>query len=278
MASSISVAGPSEQTALRRQQTRLQNNQSTNIVVRSNVDIANQSHNLNNALLRVDQYAVGTRVVRGPDWKWQKQDGGEGHVGTVQSFDNNDVLIVWDYGLSASYRCKTHYDLRILDNSAAGIHHDNTVCSGCGQSPIYGIRWRCGDCPNVDLCSTCYHGDRHNIRHRFCRIITTNGETILMDPRRKSKKLAYKGLYPGARVARGKNWQYEDQDGDDSKRGKITDLQDWSKTHPRSGVYVIWDNNRENLYRVGFEGMVDLRAVVPGKGGYYYSEHLPLLG
>ncbi|CAF1355431.1 unnamed protein product, partial [Didymodactylos carnosus] len=101
---------------------------------------------------------------------------------------------------------------------------------------------------------------------------------VLMDPRRKAKKLAYKGLYPGARVCRGKNWQYEEQDGGDSKRGKITDLQDWSKTHPRSGAYVIWDNNRENLYRVGFEGMVDLQAVVPGKGGYYYSEHLPLLG
>ena len=24
------------------------------------------------------------RVVRGPDWKWGKQDGGEGHVGTVR--------------------------------------------------------------------------------------------------------------------------------------------------------------------------------------------------
>lgn len=26
---------------------------------------------------------VGTRVVRGPDWKWGNQDEGEGHVGTV---------------------------------------------------------------------------------------------------------------------------------------------------------------------------------------------------
>lgn len=41
---------------------------------------------------------------------------------------------------------------------------------------ILGIRWHCGDCPNVDLCSMCYHGDRHNIRHRFCRIVTPNGE------------------------------------------------------------------------------------------------------
>ena len=28
---------------------------------------------------------VGVRVVRGPDWKWGKQDGGEGHVGTVRN-------------------------------------------------------------------------------------------------------------------------------------------------------------------------------------------------
>ena len=26
---------------------------------------------------------VGTRVVRGPDWAWRDQDGGEGHLGTV---------------------------------------------------------------------------------------------------------------------------------------------------------------------------------------------------
>ena len=25
----------------------------------------------------------GVRVVRGPNWKWGDQDGGEGHVGTV---------------------------------------------------------------------------------------------------------------------------------------------------------------------------------------------------
>ena len=26
---------------------------------------------------------VGSRVVRGPDWQWGDQDGGQGHVGTV---------------------------------------------------------------------------------------------------------------------------------------------------------------------------------------------------
>lgn len=34
-----------------------------------------------------------------------------------------------------------------------------------------------------------------------------------MEPRRKSKKIAIRGLFPGARVVRGVDWQWEDQDG-----------------------------------------------------------------
>lgn len=30
-----------------------------------------------------DMILVGSRVVRGPDWQWGDQDGGQGHVGTV---------------------------------------------------------------------------------------------------------------------------------------------------------------------------------------------------
>ena len=29
------------------------------------------------------ELCVGLRVVRGPNWSWGDQDGGEGHVGTV---------------------------------------------------------------------------------------------------------------------------------------------------------------------------------------------------
>ena len=43
---------------------------------------------------------------------------------------------------------------------------------------------------------------------------------------------------------------------DNEKTGKIIEIQDWCKTHPRSGAYVVWDNNKENLYRVGYDGMV----------------------
>lgn len=244
---------------------------------RSNIELINQT--TNNQVL--NQYICGTRVVRGPDWKYGKQDGGEGHVGTVKNVEENqqEVTIIWDNGDIRKYpRRQKYFDLRVLDNSITGICHDNSVCSGCGQTPIYGIRWHCGDCPNVDLCSVCYHDDRHNIRHRFCRTVIPNGEKILIDPRKKAKKIAVRGLYPGAKVARGFDWNYGEQDAGEKKTGKIIEIRDWSKTHPRSAAYVVWENNRENLYRLGYDGMVDLRAVTPGKGGYYYPEHAPLLG
>ena len=64
---------------------------------------------------------AGSRVVRGPDWKWGKQDGGEGHVGTLRSFESHrEVLVIWDNGMAANYRCASQFDLRIFDNSAAG--------------------------------------------------------------------------------------------------------------------------------------------------------------
>jgi len=64
---------------------------------------------------------VGARVVRGPDWKWGKQDGGEGHVGTVRSFESpEEVVVVWDNGTAANYRCSGAYDLRILDSAPTG--------------------------------------------------------------------------------------------------------------------------------------------------------------
>ena len=90
---------------------------------RSNIELIHQT--TNNHV--VDPYICGTRVVRGPDWKYGKQDGGEGHVGTVKTVDNGnnndqqEVVVIWDYGeIGRHYRCQTQFDLRILDSSATG--------------------------------------------------------------------------------------------------------------------------------------------------------------
>ncbi|XP_035892016.1 E3 ubiquitin-protein ligase mind-bomb [Anopheles stephensi] len=228
---------------------------------------------------RFTMEGVGSRVIRGPDWKWGKQDGGEGHVGTVRNFESQEeVVVVWDNGTAANYRCAGAYDLRILDSAPTGIKHEGTMCDTCRQQPIFGIRWKCAECNNYDLCSICYHSDKHHLRHRFHRITTPGGEKTLLEPRRKSKKIAVRGIFPSSRVVRGVDWQWEDQDGGNGRRGKVNEIQDWSSASPRSAAYVVWDNGAKNLYRVGFEGMADLKVMNDAKGMTVYRDHLPLLG
>lgn len=83
---------------------------------------------------------IGLRVVRGPDWERGDQDGGEGHVGTVVDVERQaepgsadetgdpappvslSVVVQWDSGERASYRCGAEgkYDLRVLDSAPTG--------------------------------------------------------------------------------------------------------------------------------------------------------------
>jgi len=66
----------------------------------------------------------GVKVVRGPDWIWSDQDGGEGHIGTIyiDEADTNlklllprTVSVQWESGLKAQYRAgpKGSHDLRV---------------------------------------------------------------------------------------------------------------------------------------------------------------------
>lgn len=197
----------------------------------------------------------------------------------MRSFESaEEVVVVWDNGTAANYRCSGAYDLRVLDSAPTGTKHDGTMCDTCRQQPIFGIRWKCAECSNYDLCSVCYHGDKHHLRHRFYRITMPAGERTMLEPRRKSKKIAVRGIFPGARVVRGVDWQWEDQDGGNGRRGKVNEIQDWSAASPRSAAYVVWDNGAKNLYRVGYQGMADLKVVNDAKGTTVYRDHLPLLG
>ena len=83
---------------------------------------------------------VGTRVLRGPDWSWRDQDGGEGHLGTVAEVQASGeaggeevakaeggrapciVTVQWDCGGRCRYRCGLggKYDLRGFDSGPAG--------------------------------------------------------------------------------------------------------------------------------------------------------------
>jgi len=77
---------------------------------------------------------IGCRVMRGPDWKWNRQDGGEGHLGTVRSFESSEeVGVVWDNGTAANYRCGVNFDLRMVDNAPTGVRHLDVKCEYCHQ-------------------------------------------------------------------------------------------------------------------------------------------------
>lgn len=86
------------------------------------------SHSYVSVLGRNKKMEVGLRVVRGPDWMWGDQDGGEGNVGTVVHLGGNNgvpdetVLVYWDSGKQANYRAgySGKYDLRVFDTAQTG--------------------------------------------------------------------------------------------------------------------------------------------------------------
>ena len=80
-------------------------------------------------------------------------------------------------------------------------------------------------------------------------------EKVLLECRRKSKKIPVRGIFPGARVIRGVDWSWEDQDGGNGRRGKVTEVQDWSSSSPRSAAYIMWDTGAKNLYRLTLESV-----------------------
>jgi len=77
-----------------------------------------------------EMLAVGTRVIRGPDWRWGEQDSGAGHVGTVvevgragnESSPEKTVVVLWDFGYRSNYRAgyQNAFDLRVVDSAPSG--------------------------------------------------------------------------------------------------------------------------------------------------------------
>lgn len=73
---------------------------------------------------------IGMRVVRGPDWRWGEQDGGEGHAGTVvevgkpgsSATPDRTVVVQWDAGSRTNYRTgyQSSFDLCLFDNAPVG--------------------------------------------------------------------------------------------------------------------------------------------------------------
>ncbi|XP_038075224.1 E3 ubiquitin-protein ligase MIB2-like isoform X1 [Patiria miniata] len=103
-------------------------------------------------------------------------------------------------------------------------------------------------------------------------------DSVRVSKRQSATKLPLRGLFPGAKVVRGPDWDWGNQDGGEGKIGKITDIRGWDVESGRSVASVTWSEGGTNVYRVGHKGKVDLKYTQDAIGGYYYKEHLPKLG
>ncbi|KAH1024185.1 E3 ubiquitin-protein ligase MIB2 [Dendroctonus ponderosae] len=234
--------------------------------------------------------APGLRIVRGPDWSWDNQDGGEGHVGTVCEIGkaaigevgcpDKTVVVQWDSGSRTNYRVgyMGKYDLRVIDNAQIGVKHTNIVCDSCNSQGISGMRYKCLVCHDFDLCYICYHGNAHDASHRFKRFDTASSAGVELPTRQNARKCVLSGIFVDAKVVRGYNWEWGNQDGGDGKIGKVVDIRGWDTESARSVAKVHWFSGKTNVYRLSHKGICDIQYIEPSSGGNYYPDHLPILG
>ncbi|XP_076451717.1 uncharacterized protein LOC143287544 isoform X2 [Babylonia areolata] len=222
----------------------------------------------------------GIRVMRGPHWDQGDTDGGEGHLGTVtRSLRNGLLHVAWDKGQESTCKAGTDgkFDLRVFDSAPAGVRHPNTTCAGCGETNIFGCLWRCEDCSHCDMCPLCYGDDKHDIRHRFLRIDHYKSEGEAVKKRKVSVRMRTMGTFPGAKVTRGRDWAWGNQDGGPGSVGEVLAFENVAPDSSRNLVRVQWRGGKINSYRLGFRGNVDLTCVEEDVGPFYYRDHLPWL-
>lgn len=65
----------------------------------------------------------------------------------------------------------------ILAAGYADVVHLNVTCDGCNAQPIVGLRYKCVQCPNFDLCFSCHKVDEHAFRHFFKLIKESDDES-----------------------------------------------------------------------------------------------------
>lgn len=83
------------------------------------------------------------------------------------------------------------------------IVHSSVRCDGCDMSPLRGYRFKCFSCPNYDLCSECYTGEKHDMDHEFIRLSdSSSGMGDVLQPRSKGG-----GTVPESSLVGSKHWK-----------------------------------------------------------------------
>lgn len=147
------------------------------------------------------------------------------------------------------------------------------------STDIVGMRYKCNNCDNYDLCYRCYHGNKHDLNHRFTRIDIPHSTGTNLPPRSTSRKCQLRGIFKGAKVIQGIDWDWNDQDGEQSQPGVVVDIVKFNSHDSwRCAAYVKWSNGKIQLCRLGYKGHCDIQFVEAALGNtQYYPQHLPIL-
>ncbi|EGD81054.1 hypothetical protein PTSG_10998 [Salpingoeca rosetta] len=78
-------------------------------------------------------------------------------------------------------------DLTLRD----GVVHRGVACNHCKATPIKGIRYKCANCPDFDLCADCELQEVHNPKHVFIKL------NNVVPPRLNPRKPLCPQLFPG---------------------------------------------------------------------------------
>eukprot|EP01135_Chromosphaera_perkinsii_P004656 Nk52_evm5s293 gene=Nk52_evmTU5s293 len=84
-----------------------------------------------------------------------------------------------------------------------GYIHRGITCNSCSVSPIRGIRYKCANCVDHDLCESCEAQDRHNKTHVFIKI------RIPIPPLANPRSALLPVFYPGGKQNAGGNLAWE---------------------------------------------------------------------
>ncbi|XP_056004040.1 uncharacterized protein LOC125661033 isoform X1 [Ostrea edulis] len=165
-------------------------------------------------------------------------------------------------------------EILLFDNSQIGIYHD-ALCAGCESGHrIKGMRWRCTECPNYDLCTSCYMSakDKH-IDHKFQRI-TEPAEREQLKTTRTTPGVQVRtalGMFTGAKVQELEG----NTDKAQGKKGTITEICHYRKNEARCIVVVNRDGDVDEQVIGHF---TDFQNDQNNECFFYYPSHLPDLG
>lgn len=83
--------------------------------------------------------------------------------------------------------------------------------------------------------------------------------SVPVGTRQGSFKVEARGIFKGAKVIRGPDWEWKESDGTSEMEGEVTEITGWSDDTLNDAVRVAWKNGpKGNIYRLGSNGKVRL--------------------